>query len=299
MNDPSFTHASWDSYTFWQTCYYFTWDAQYRTTLQNAILSAFRNARSDLDDLRKIEQVNPLASKILEWRDTLQTYSRGITCDEGERVKTALESLAASIHEQWVSDQHSLKSGAKKLRQDSKTSKTSPSPQPPTSTTPAKQPSKKAKKTEKDEDEEGLELLLKSGFGQNGHSAQTARSRPSAVREKPKPPPTPEEIWEWAQREMEDDCADTIAFGEHAAAASVLYALNIHNQNGTQERPRKCENTNNDTRIIYVGSRVFWTVGLSHQKRRNAGTFVAYERTGKRQFSHVSGQKHPRDPANV
>jgi hypothetical protein len=294
MNDPTFKHSSWDDYGFWQSVYFYAWDSKYRNTLQNAILEAFRAARADLGRLSNVQQANPVASLILQWNRTLATYSRGISCDEAERVKGELQILAASIHEQWISDEQAIKTGTKLRRQVSKPNRQPATPASGVARTP--DTGKAGSDTEDAEDQDAvLQRMANSGFALAGHSARTARARPAAVTARPAPPPTPEQVWGWAQKEMEDDCEDTIAFGEHDVAASVLYKLNLHGVTGEQRRPRKCENTNNETRIITVGHRVFWTVGLSHKKRRDENTFYAYERIGKRDFRYVAGKYLPRD----
>ena len=287
MPQPDFKHTSWDA-TFWSL-----WGLLYRgaesdRALQTALSQRFHEA---VDLLGQIgAQAEPMKSKVQEWKDEVATYGRTITFGEANDALARLTQLVVEIRAQHERDRESAKSGAKPAPTKKKRSRGKA----PRAADPGA--------AEVDEDgisAEDLEWAARASHTMMGHSAATASSRPKTVKPKAAPyvPPTPEEIWRNEQRSMASQCDNCINYGEHGVnQGPVLERLHLAQGDGGvwQYRPGP---EGGHVRIMRSRNAEYWTLGLSHQDRRDRGNYSVYRRVGaSSRFEHVSGLRHPKDP---
>jgi hypothetical protein len=273
---PDFIHKSWD--TTFRSLWGLLYDGTSDTELKNSISETFAETRKALNGLRR--QVEPMATRVNEWRQKLRSYERTITYGEAGDVLKALKEMLAAIKLQAESDRAS---GNK------------PPPKGPPKVSPGKQ-----LVAEEEEDTGGFSKEdLEFANTMMGHSKSTAQQRPKSVKPKAKPfvPPTQAELWRDRQRQMANECDNGIKFGNHPVTQeSVLRRLNLEAGDGSVWQYRSGPE-NSHRRIMKSDRNQFWTLGLTHEAKRVAGEFSVYRRDGaSSRFTFVSGQRHPDDP---
>jgi hypothetical protein len=283
MAKPDFNDKSWDA-TGWSLWGLIYTGAKSDTALKTAISLAFDQTREALGKLG--HQVEPLASRVQEWRDELKQYARTISYGEADGVLTALKLLLDEVSDQGEIDR--LLAEAKKK---------APEVEPEPDDAPV-EPVVKAKKKAKATPEAQAvdQQATKDGLG---HGKSTAVRRPKEVKPKSSyTPPTPQQIWVQKQRDMATDCDNGIAFGNHDVdQESVLRRLQLDADDGGVKQYRSGpENSHKRIMKTRKGCQ-FWTLGLTHKEKRDKGQFSVYERDGgSNRFTHVSGVKHPAHP---
>jgi hypothetical protein len=282
MPKPDFKHTSWDA-TFWSLWGLIYTGAASDTALKTAITTKYDETQTSLGKLGP--QVDPMKAKVKEWRAEVDGYGRTITFGEANDVLARLTELHREIGEQVQRDAELVKAGKKPNAKKEKAKVTSgvSAPSDPY--------------TEDDEliSEDDLAWMLKNQNTGLGHSPATAKERPKA---KKYVPPTPEEIWTQEQRDMASRCDNGIKFGAHAVnQASVLSRLGLAADDGSVNQYR-VGSENSHERVMVSGKGIqLWTLGLSHQERRDAGNYSVYRRDGaKSRFTFVGGRRHPKDP---
>lgn len=277
---PDFNDSSWDT-TFWSLWGLIYTGAASDTALKTAVTTKF-TATSDMLG-RLGPQVNPLAKKVKEWKAEVESFGRTITYGEANGVLLRLGDLFDEISQQVTRDELAAKAGTKPAKKKKK----------------ATTPTTSVSNASGDEDDISAEDSAWVDQYQNtimGHSAATAKAPPKIVAT-PYVPPTPAEIWRDEQRSMGSRCDNGIAYGTHDVdQASVLSRLNLAPGDGSV-RQFRLGSENSHERSMVSGSNVqWWTLGLTHKERRDAGNFSVYRRTGANTFVLVSGLRHPKDP---
>jgi hypothetical protein len=286
-NKPDFKDDSWDA-TAWSLWGLLYTGAKSDRALKTAISQTFGQLRNTLGRLGP--QVDPLASKVQEWRDALDGYARTIKYAEANGILLHLQDLLKQATELAESDRLLVQAHKKP---PPKVEEALAQPKPPKKPAPVRKPSVD------EEDDEFLAFALKNQNSILGHSKATAKSPPKIV--KPKQvyvPPTPEQEWKNEQRTMANHCDNGIAFGAHEVNQdSVLRRLQLAKGDSIIEQFREGP-ANSHLRIMNSQQgEQFWTLGLTHREKRDKGDFSVYRRVGaKSQFVFVSGRRHPRDP---
>src|SRR5690606_14687681 len=128
---------------------------------------------------------------------------------------------------------------------------------------------------------EDLEWATRAAHTMLGHSAATASTRPKVVKPKARPyvPPTPEESWRQEQRSMANRCDNGINFGAHEVhQGSVLARLHLAEGDGGVRQYRPGPEGGHERIMESRNGVQYWTLGLSHQERRDAGNYSVYRR---------------------
>ena len=290
MPQPDFKHRSWDT-TFWSLWGLLYTGAESDRALQTALSLRFDEA---VDLLSQIgPQAEPMQSRVQEWKDEVATYGRTITFGEANEVLARLSALVVEIRQQLERDRALAKAGAKPapIRKKQRRRKAAQAASPVAEAV--------------DEDEDGpsaddIEWATRAAHTVMGHSAATAQSRPQVVKPKARPyvPPTPEEIWRGEQRSMANRCDNGINFGAHDVdQGSVLVCLHLAPGDGGVRQYRPGPEGGHERIMATRNGVQYWTLGLSHRERRDAGRYSVYRRVGaSSRFEHVSGLRHPKDP---
>lgn len=276
---PDFKDKSWDT-TWWSL-----WGLLYRgadsdRALQTAISQRFGETRARLNRLGP--QVEPLKSKVQEWRDELDSFARTITFGEADAILGRLNELHEEIGQQLERDRELARTG-KKLAPSGKPNLRMPTP------------SESESAAGPSDDDVAFAARYSSAMG---HSAATAKSPPKPVRSKQAyVPPTPEEIWKAEQRDMANRCDSSIGFGAHDVVQdSVLRHLGLE-AGETVSQYRSGPENSHERIMVTSRNRQFWTLGLTHRERRDLGRFSVYRRDGaKNRFVYTAGLRHPKDP---
>lgn len=277
---PGFGHSSWDYSIFTLNGYFSTTyndgsDQARRTRVTNAhknAVAAYRKLGS--------HNVDPMKTTVEGWADTIEGYGRVIHYSEAEAVAEHLETLTGEIAAQVARDQLRAKQG-----RDAET---------------AARAAKAAQAAARNAREEAeSQALLVAAYG---HTVSTAKTRPQPAAARKEPKRTPEEEraenWRWKQRNMGTQCDNTISFGAHPVNQdSVLGRLDLPGGQQVFQARDTPENTHRRVmRSNGVPPIYYWTDGLTHQERRDAGRFSVYRRTGANTFTHVSGERVKEDP---
>ena len=279
---PDFNDASWDA-TVWSLWGLLYTGAASDTALKSAISQTFGEAKKALSGIGV--QVDPLAELVQDWRDEVAGYARTITFGQANEVLLRLRAILADANEQAASDRLLVLANKK------------PPPKLEKAPTAQKKTAALGKAPEFDSDDEAWALL--SAHTVSGHSKATARAPHKTV--KPKPvyvPPSEEQLWKWEQKTMANHCDNGIAYGTHGVdQPSVLQRLDLQDGDSVVKQFREGP-ANSHLRILNTrDGEQYWTLGLTHQEKRDLGQFSVYRRVGtKSLFVFVSGNRHPKDP---
>jgi hypothetical protein len=283
VKKPDYKDASWDA-TCWSLWGLLYTGATSDHALKTAISDKFGQTRAQLKRIGP--QVDPLASTVANWKAELGSYARTIKFGEAQGILDRLQILFTEISQQACRDEQLVESGKKPARRESSAARAA---------APA------AVDDYEDEDEAASdEDLAWAKQWQNtvmGHSAATAKVPPRQAA-KPYVPPTAEEVWRDEQRAMAARCDNGIDFGAHEVNQdSVLRRLGLDADDGGVRQYRVGPENSHERIMLSRKGRQLWTLGLTHQARRDAGDFSVYRRIDcKSRFEHVSGRRHPKDP---
>jgi hypothetical protein len=270
---PDFNHKSWDA-TAWSLWGLLYQGAASDREMQLGISEQFRRARSAQGSLGR--QVEPMRTRVAEWREELDGFARTITFGEAQDVLNRLIVIANALEQHLEADRLLVRARKK--------------PPPPDD-------SDDDEDSDDDGDTAGAQWVERYRNTVMGHSKATAKEPPRKVKARPYKPPTAAENWTSEQRRMAGDCDNGIGYGSHTVNQSaVLTRLDPGNPPGSAEQYRPGPE-NSHVRIIMARSEQYWTLGLSHREKRDAGNFSVYRRDGQsNRFIFVSGKRHPKDP---
>lgn len=281
---PDFNDSSWDT-TWWSLWGLLYTGAASDQAMKNAISQRFGDTRAELNKLGP--QVDPLASTVANWRHELESYARTIRFGEAQDVLDRLNALHDAISQQVLRDAQLIASGKKPAKMKKK-----PVPVASSSTT-IHDDSDDADELS-DDDMAWVQRYTNTVMG---HSAATAKDPPKQAT-KPWVPPTPEETWRDEQRSMASRCDNGINFGAHDVNQdSVLSRLRLASGDGGVQQYRVGPESSHERIMVSRNGAQYWTLGLTHQERRDAGNFSVYRRDGhKSKFDFINGRRHPKDP---
>lgn len=286
-NKPDFNDPSWDT-TWWSLWGLLYTGAASDQAMKNAISQRFGDTRAELNKLGP--QVDPLASTVANWRRELGSYARTIRFGEAQDVLDRLNALYGAISQQVLRDAQMIASGKKPAKKKSSKQQLAPV----TSSSITIHDDSDDTDELSDDDAAWIQRYSNTVLG---HSAATAKDPPKQAA-KPWVPPTPEETWRDEQRAMASRCDNGINFGAHDVDQdSVLRRLILSPGDGGVKQYRAGPENTHERVMVSRNGVQYWTLGLTHREKRDAGDFSVYRRDGhKSKFDFVNGRRHPKDP---